>query len=742
MCTSFRLTAGDGSVVVGRTMEFPNLMGARIAIVPRGTAGKSVSPNGDGKTWSTTYGYIGIDVFNDPQKLTDGLNEVGLYANLQYMPGFCDYEPAGGVPDENLLACPDLVGMLLATCASVDDVRASMASTVVWPWVFGPFGFAPPSHIIVHDKTGASLVIEWIDGRQRVFDNPIGVATNDPHFDWHLTNLRNYLNLGPVNPRDVTIDGVQLSAMGQGAGMTGLPGDSSSPSRFVRAAFYSSVVASGRDRRRGGSGGAAYPQQLRHPGWDGARERRPQRRRPHVVELDRQPHRLGVRHPHLSRPRPASSGARRPRLQCRGAEDDQAVDVGAVPQAPHVAKTARSPAILGRSANDKIILRFRRIIYKLALMIFTVPDVGTAESDAIAQIDELRQRLRWQVAAPSRWIGGLRRLTFARAVQASNSIEGYDATLDDVIAAVEDEEPVDAATETVMALQGYRDAMTYVLQLAQDDDVIIDTTLIRALHFMMLKYDLSKRPCRWRGGSIYVRREPGNKTVYEGPDFGLVNDLMNELADGLVKSEGPALIRAAIAHLNLVMIHPFADGNGRMARGLQSLVLTRERILEPVFCSIEEYLRRNTDEYYAVLGDVGRGSWHPENNPLPWVRFCLNADYQQARTFLWRVEAAEELWGERQAIAEQHGLSDRMVGPLSRRREGLRLRRHLYRTIVKESDGREIDAMTASRDLRVLVDHKLLAPHGETRVACLLGIGRSPRRVAQDPQTPAAFRDR
>jgi choloylglycine hydrolase len=242
MCTSFRLTAGDGSVVVGRTMEFPNLMGARIAIVPRGTAGKSVSPNGDGKTWSTTYGYIGIDAFDDPQKLTDGLNEVGLYANLQYMPGFCDYEPADGVPDENLLACPDLVGMLLATCASVDDVRASMASTVVWPWVFGPFGFAPPSHIIVHDKTGASLVIEWIDGRQRVFDNPIGVATNDPHFDWHLTNLRNYLNLGPVNPRDVTIDGVQLSAMGQGAGVTGLPGDSSSPSRFVRAAFYSSAL--------------------------------------------------------------------------------------------------------------------------------------------------------------------------------------------------------------------------------------------------------------------------------------------------------------------------------------------------------------------------------------------------------------------------------------------------------------------------------------------------------------------
>lgn len=67
-----------------------------------------------------------------------------------------------------------------------------------------------------------------------------------------------------------------------------------------------------------------------------------------------------------------------------------------------------------------------------------------------------------------------------------------------------------------------------------------------------------------------------------------------------------------MAHLNLVMIHPFSDGNGRMARCLQTLVLAREGILEPEFSSIEEYLGRNTQDYYSVLAETSEGSWHPK----------------------------------------------------------------------------------------------------------------------------------
>ncbi len=108
--------------------------------------------------------------------------------------------------------------------------------------MFGPFGFAPPAHLVVHDATGASAVVEWRDGRMEVVDNPIGVACNWPHLDWHLTNLRNYVNLSLTNPSPISIEGVELSAMGQGPGMFGLPGDSSSPARFVRAAAFTSAL--------------------------------------------------------------------------------------------------------------------------------------------------------------------------------------------------------------------------------------------------------------------------------------------------------------------------------------------------------------------------------------------------------------------------------------------------------------------------------------------------------------------
>ena len=103
------------------------------------------------------------------------------------------------------------------------------------------------------------------------------------------------------------------------------------------------------------------------------------------------------------------------------------------------------------------------------------------------------------------------------------------------------------------------------------------------------------------------------------------------------KSTVPLIVRAAMAHLNLTMIHPFRDGNGRMARALQTFVLAREGILDPKFSSIEEYVGRNTQEYYDVLGEVGRGNWHPEHDALPWLRFCLRAHYFQARTLLRRT---------------------------------------------------------------------------------------------------------
>jgi Fic family protein len=350
------------------------------------------------------------------------------------------------------------------------------------------------------------------------------------------------------------------------------------------------------------------------------------------------------------------------------------------------------------------------------LSVYATPGLESVDVEVLGMIGELRDQLRHNVdPEPRRWFGTLRRMAFARAVQASNSIEGYDASLDDVVAAVDDEPTLTADEETRLALAGYRDAMTYVLQVAQDRAARVDEGLLKSLHFMMLKPRLEKSPGRWRPGEVFVVRESSGERVYEGPAAEQVPELVAAAITELEASDAPVLVRAAMAHLNLVMVHPFRDGNGRMARALQTLVLAREQIMAPVFSSIEEYLGRNTERYYEVLGEVGRGHWNPHHDARPWLRFCLTAHYHQARTQLRRIEETERLYTACAEIARKHGLPDRMTGALVEAAYGFRLTHSTYKMLVDLTAGETVSTLTTSRDLRALVDAKLLQPIGQTR---------------------------
>ncbi len=299
---------------------------------------------------------------------------------------------------------------------------------------------------------------------------------------------------------------------------------------------------------------------------------------------------------------------------------------------------------------------------------------------------------------------------FARALQGSNTIEGYSVDLADAMALAEGEEPLDAAEETRQAIAGYRDAMTYVLQLSEDPHFAYSDGLIRSLHFMMLKYDMSKGPGLWRPGPVYVHHEPSGQVVYEGPPSEQVPTLMGELVEELQRTGGsPPLVRAAMAHLNFVMIHPFRDGNGRMARILQSLVLAREGILAPEFASIEEYLGRRTDDYYDILAEVGAGHWQPKRDARPWLRFCLTAHFRQARTLSRRVGQAERLWTILDAEVSRLALPDRTVLALFDAAQRFRVRNSIYQ------EHAELSEYAGGRDLKRLVDAGLLEPRGEKR---------------------------
>jgi Fic family protein len=353
-------------------------------------------------------------------------------------------------------------------------------------------------------------------------------------------------------------------------------------------------------------------------------------------------------------------------------------------------------------------------------MVFQTPPLRDEELEVLALLADQRERLRDRMAEPRRWSGTLRRMAFARAVQGSNSIEGYNASLDDVVAAVEEEPTLGAEEETQQALTGYRDAMTYVLQIA-DDSLEIDEGLLKSLHFMMLKYDLKKNPGRWRPGPIFVHREATDEIVYEGPPSEEVPGLISAMLQELSRGDDPVVVKAAMAHLNLTMIHPFSDGNGRMARCLQTLVMARERVVAPVFSSIEEFLGRNTEAYYQVLEDVGAGAWHPERDARPWLRFCLRAHYLQAITTMRRREEIERLWNACVELSEQNRLPERCAAGLMDAALGVRIRRKIYRSSTEAATGEEISDLTASRDLKAMVDVELLEAVGERRARYYLG---------------------
>ena len=343
-------------------------------------------------------------------------------------------------------------------------------------------------------------------------------------------------------------------------------------------------------------------------------------------------------------------------------------------------------------------------------MIFSVPKLSGAELEVLDKIKSMRQTLQYSISTPGRWFGVLRRATLARNIRHSNSIEGINVTKDDAMAAVEDDEPLTAERATWQATLGYRNAMTYALQLANDPHFSYSDGLIRALHFMMLQHDLGKNPGRYRPGVIYVYDEKRQKNVYEGPDAELVPKLVKQLVGSLnEKSDCPVMIRAAMGHLNLVMIHPFSDGNGRMARCLQTLILGREQIIEPPFCSIEEYLGRYTQEYYDVLGEVGKGAYRPENDARSWIKFNLVAHFRQATWLLQRSRMTQRVWGEVEQIMNRLGLNDRSLPVLVDAAFGYKIRRTHY------INAAEVSEQVASRDLKIIVDLGLFTSQGETR---------------------------
>lgn len=216
-------------------MEFGIDLQSKITVFPRGYAFTAIGvDNKPGYKWTGKYGVVGMDAVGMPV-LSDGMNELGLYIGDLYLPGYAKYQDVPQSAEGKSMSPIDVAGYLLSTCKDVAEAKMAIQQIYVWPWYAEPLKGIPPLHFAVHDAGGNSAVFEYVEGKLAIHDNPIGVLTNSPYFQWHMINLGNFANLSANNVPPLKLDGGEATPLGQGSGMIGLPGDPTPPSRFIKA---------------------------------------------------------------------------------------------------------------------------------------------------------------------------------------------------------------------------------------------------------------------------------------------------------------------------------------------------------------------------------------------------------------------------------------------------------------------------------------------------------------------------
>lgn len=237
-CTGVFTKAKDGGVVYARSLEFAVNVESKLAVCPKGMSFTGVTPDGEnGLEWKGQYGFVGMNVYGKPLIL-DGINEKGLLFGAFYFPGEFYLPPFDSAKAEKSLAPMQLGVWALSQFATVGEVKRHLEEIVFAPTILKEMGICPPLHFMIVDANGDAIVVEPTKDGVKVYDNTVHVMTNSPTFDWHLTNLRQYMKLSNKNASSKELGKLKLTQIGNGSGMFGVPGDITPPSRFVRAAFY------------------------------------------------------------------------------------------------------------------------------------------------------------------------------------------------------------------------------------------------------------------------------------------------------------------------------------------------------------------------------------------------------------------------------------------------------------------------------------------------------------------------
>lgn len=336
---------------------------------------------------------------------------------------------------------------------------------------------------------------------------------------------------------------------------------------------------------------------------------------------------------------------------------------------------------------------------------FPLPDLEAR----LGELDRLRNELGGEAGRRSPWMGVLRRQVRASAFEGSTSIEGFSLPREEAVALVGGEQVLDSDDENRMAVACYARAMDHVAVMAGDPGFRWLERVVLDLHFDACYFQKASYPGLWRTGPVGITGSDG-RLVYEGPPADEVPALMAEVVEWLESGDLDAhlVVRAAMAHLHVISVHPFRDGNGRISRIVQSLMLAQNGLMSPEFGSIEQYLAEHTAEYYAALNEAHGPTYDPRRDVSGWVAFCVEAHIEQARQRLAQIEQAAARWSRLEELVEGRNWPDRLL---------IALEQSLFAGTDRAAYAREaeISPATASADFRRLLDAGLVEQSGQGR---------------------------
>lgn len=322
----------------------------------------------------------------------------------------------------------------------------------------------------------------------------------------------------------------------------------------------------------------------------------------------------------------------------------------------------------------------------------------------VCRLKTLRGRLDAGATLSRRWAGRLRREMEVRAIAASTSLEGVRVTADDVRRILATDRPPGVTESDAALVAGYRDALTYVLRRADDPHFAWHPEVIRAIHDRVLAGSHALGAGRYRDKQVFVVDVQSGELRFTPPEPDVVSTLLDEAAVDLAESKLPPPVLAALVHVTIAAIHPFADGNGRTARIAASLAMLRGGYRRPEFTSLEEWWGTHTDDYYAAFGALGTG-WSPATNVTGFVHAHLAAHVAQVEAYEVDHAVQRDVWVALENLAT--GLGDlRGVEALYDAFLGRAVTNRYYREIAA------VSSVTAASDLARLAAAGLLDVRG------------------------------